>query len=423
MKDHPAPSDFAALVGIDWADKKHDICEIPLTANCPDYSVISASPKAISEWAIDLKSRYPDRQVAVACELTKGPLIYALEQYDHIVLFPVNPSTVAKFRSAFSHSGAKDDPSDALLQAQLLQRHMDKLSPIFPDDPDIRALSQLLEHRRSIVQSRVDLTNKITGLLKNYYPHVLQWFQDKDTLIFCEFVSRWPTLERAMRARKSTLIKFFNEHNSRYLAVNECRIREIKQATPLTNDRGVIEPNQILVELLIEQLRLLLQGIEKLDKEIAIRFRAQKDRNLFESFPGAGPQLAPRLLAAFGTNRHRYQHPSELQKYSGVAPVVERSGQKSWTHWRYSCPKFLRQTFVEWAGQSIRYSFWAKAYYLQQIEKGKPHNTVIRSLAFKWIRIAFRCWKDHKPYDESKYLEALKRRGSPLLEFAANSSK
>ena len=101
--------------------------------------------------------------------------------------------------------------------------------------------------------------------------------------------------------------------------------------------------------------------------------------------------------------------------------MVERSGQKSWTHWRYSCPKFLRQTFVEWAGQSIRYSFWAKAYYQQQIAKGKPHNTVIRSLAFKWIRNAFRCWKDYKPYDESKYLEALKRRSSPLLAFAANS--
>lgn len=106
---------------------------------------------------------------------------------------------------------------------------------------------------------------------------------------------------------------------------------------------------------------------------------------------------------------------------AGIAPVIERSGQKSWTHCRYCCPKFLRQTFVEWAGQSVRYSFWAKAYYQQQIARGKHHNTAIRALAFKWIRIVFKCWKDNKPYDETTYLEALKKRNSPLLEFAIKS--
>lgn len=133
--------------------------------------------------------------------------------------------------------------------------------------------------------------------------------------------------------------------------------------------------------------------------------------------------MAPRLLTAFGTNRDRYLDAAELQRYSGVAPVIERSGQKSWTHWRYCCPKFLRQTFVEWAGLSIRFSFWAKAYYDQQIARGKAHNTAVRSLAFKWIRIVFKCWKDRTPYDESKYLAALKERGSPLLEFAAKAAK
>jgi len=107
--------------------------------------------------------------------------------------------------------------------------------------------------------------------------------------------------------------------------------------------------------------------------------------------------------------------------YAGVAPVIEQSGKQSWTHWRYSCPKFLRQSFVEWAGQSVRYSYWARAYYEQQISKGKPHNAAIRSLAFKWIRIVFRCWKNNTAYDEATYLNALKKRGSPLLKFAAES--
>ena len=81
----------------------------------------------------------------------------------------------------------------------------------------------------------------------------------------------------------------------------------------------------------------------------------------------------------------------------------------------------LRQSFVEWSGESIRYSFWAKAYYEQEKQKGKPHQTIIRCLAFKWIRIIFKCWKSGKPYDESTYLKALKKRQSPLLEFAISA--
>ena len=190
---------------------------------------------------------------------------------------------------------------------------------------------------------------------------------------------------------------------------------------PLTEDEGVVVPNQLMAELEANQLKVLLESIECIEKEINKRYRAMADRKIFDSFPGAGPQLAPRLLVAFGSERSRYESASAMQRYAGIAPVVESSGTRSWTHWRYACPKFLRQTFVEWAGQTVRYSFWARAYYNQQKAKGKAHNTIIRSLAFKWIRIMFRCWKDRTPYDESKYLEALKERGSPLLKFAVKT--
>ena len=414
----PCITNFSVLIGIDWADKKHDVCEIDLKVKSPRYSVIASKPEAIHDWAMSLKQRFPDKPVAVACELKKGPLIYCLENYDHIVIFPINPSTVARYRKAFTQSGAKDDPSDALIQAEILERHMDKLSCIEPESSDIRALGLLVEGRRNIVQNRVDLSNKITAILKLYYPQVLDWFDEKDSTIFCDFVAKWPSLSRVKKARKQTLLNFFNQHNSRYSETNERRIKAISNAFALTDDAGIIEPNQLMIEILIAQLKLLVEAVGRMDKEIRNRYKQQSDHNIFDSFPGAGPQLAPRLLVAFGTNRTRYSNASEMQKYAGVAPVIEQSGQKSWTHWRYSCPKFLRQTFVEWAGQSVRFSFWAKAYYDQQIAKGKPHNTVIRSLAFKWIRIVFRCWKTKTPYDESKYLSALKAKKSPLLQYA-----
>src|SRR6185369_2087579 len=128
-----------------------------------------------------------------------------------------------------------------------------------------------------------------------------------------------------------------------------------------------------------------------------------------ESFPGAGPALEPRLIAAVGTMRDRFHSANTLASFSGIAPVTESSGKSVWIHWRWACSKFIRQTFHEWAGCSIRSCDWARAFYEKQRGKGKGHHAAIRSLAFKWIRIFFRCWRDRVPYSEELYLKALQR--------------
>lgn len=359
--------------------------------------------------------------MAVICELKKGPLVYALMKYPKITLVPVHPGTFAKYRKAFQPSGAKGDATDAMLLAEMVMAHPDKFSPIEAESPQVRALAQLVESRRQLVQNRVDLTNSLTWHLKNYYPQVLDWITVKDSHLFLDFLEKWPSLTAIKRARTKTLVAFMHQRNVRDQSLIDQRVSAIKASVPLTEDEGVVVPNQLMVETICGQLRVLLHAIERIDKEIETRYAAMKDRAIFDSLPGAGAQLSPRLFVAFGTNRDRYQSASDLQKYAGVAPVKESSGKKSWTHWRYSCPKFLRQTFVEWAGQTVRFSFWARAYYEQQKLRGKPHNTIIRSLAFKWIRVVFKCWQDGVPYDDSKYLQALRERGSPLLEFAVKN--
>lgn len=407
---------FAAFVGIDWADAKHDICLQAADADVSESAVISHTPEAIETWALELQRRFKGRPVAVCLELNKGPLVNALCKYDFLVLFPVNPQSLARYRSVFSSSGAKDDPTDARLQLDLLCKHRDRLKPLEPQSAAMRELQQLVEYRRRLVGDKVRLTNRLTSSLKNYFPQMLQWFSDKDTVIFCDFLSRWPTLQTAQRARRSTLERFFTQHHVRYPEVIQERIRQIRKAMPLTVDCGVIAPNALMVEALVGQLRATLDAIGRFDLRIAELARQHSDFAFFDALPGAGPVYAPRLLAAFGEQRHRYPKADDLQQYAGVAPVTERSGNKTWVHWRMSCPKFLRQTFVEWAAQSIRQSFWASAFYEQQRAKGKSHQMAVRALAFKWLRILHRCWQDGTPYDESTYLKSLKKRGSPLLE-------
>jgi len=106
---------------------------------------------------------------------------------------------------------------------------------------------------------------------------------------------------------------------------------------------------------------------------------------------------------------------SLCNQFSGIAPVTERSGKSCRVHWRWACPKFVRQSFHEFAAFSIPWSAWTKAYYFQQRSRGLEHHAAIRSLAFKWIRILYRCWKNRTPYNELLYLDALTRRGSPLM--------
>jgi transposase len=405
---------FTAYVGIDWADTKHDICLQAAGDIRREFDCIPHQVARIDKWAKSLQRRFGG-PIAVALELARGPIVAALQKYDFFALFPINPSTLAKCREAFKPSRAKDDPTDAELALDLLLRHPERFAPLRPQGVVMRSLLSLVEQRRDLVGDHTRLTNRLCDTLKQYYAQALEWFEDRDTILFCDFLTRWPTLATVRRARKTTLEAFFHAHNCRRARLIEMRLESIRAATPLTEDPGIVAPCRLYVLALVEQLRTVLTAINRFDREIATVAGTLPDYTLFQGLPGAGPQLAPRLLAAFGEQRERFHGADELQKYSGIAPVTERSGKKSWVHWRWQCPKFLRQTFVEWAAQTINRSFWAGAYYRQQRAKGSSHQAAVRALAFKWIRILYRCWQTSTPYDETTYLNALRKRGSPLI--------
>jgi hypothetical protein len=294
--------------------------------------------------------------------------------------------------------------------------HPEHFEPLNPQSVEMRTLMTLVEQRRKFMNDRVRITNRLRNALKQYYPQVLDWFDHIDTPLFCDFIKQWPTLAQVKRARRPTLERFFHEHNMYRKPLMEKRFEAIKSAQPLTTDDAVITPYRLQTLTLIDQLVVALNALKMYDKEIATVATQHPDFELFNTLPGAGPQLAPRLLVAFGEQRERFANAAEVQKYSGIAPVTERSGQKHWIHWRWQCPTFLRQTFVEWAAQTINKSYWAGLFYYQQRAKGCTYQAAVRALAFKWIRILYRCWKTRTPYDEAKYLKALKDRGSPLLQ-------
>ena len=403
-------SDFAAFVAIDWADQKHAWMLQTASSTARQAGTIDHTPEAVAIWASELRLRFDGRSIAVAVEQSRGSLVFMLSKYEHLVIFPVHPTTLANYRKSFRPSGAKDDPNDAALLLDLLTLHYDKLRRLQPDTPETRTLQFLVEERRKFVHERTRCSNRITSHLKLYYPQVLEWFDEIGSNIAAEFLERWPSLDKLQRARPATIERFFVDHNSRNAESIARRLDQIRKAVPATTDSAVIASCAAAVIAWAALLKQLVLTIESYDKNIDALARQHPDYALIKSLPGAGPALTPRLIAALGSQRDRYQTAHELQCYSGIAPVVASSGKQRWVHWRWCCPRFLRQTFHEWALHSVAYSTWAREYYDRQREKGKRRNTVIRSLAFKWIRILFRCWKDRTPYNEATYQQAIAKR-------------
>jgi transposase len=266
------------------------------------------------------------------------------------------------------------------------------------------------------VDERTGLTNRLMALLKHYFPQALVLCgHDLWRPLATRFLLKWDRLQAVQKAKPATLKSFYYLNGSRSQKLLDQRLALVAKAVPVSDDTALIESFALRVRLICRQLQLLTQAIADYDKRIAQAYAAHPDHEILASFPGAGPVLGPRLLASLGSQRERFDTAADLQHYTGVAPVTKKSGGSCHIHRRYLCPKFHRQSFHEYAKESILWSRWAAAYYLQQRTKGNPHHTAVRALAFKWQRVIFRCWQNHTPYQEALYEAALRKSNSPLV--------
>jgi len=407
---------YAALVALDWGDQTHAFARQLANTEAVEQGTLEASPEALHTWLEQLRATCGGRPVAVAVEAGRNALLHALLEQPWLTVYPVHSATSARFRTAFTPSGAKDDGPDAVVILTLLRLHRDQLQPLVLDTPATRELAALVAARRRAVDQRTGVANQLGSVLKGYFPQALTLAGDDLTKpLALAFLRRFPELVAVQKVRPATLCAFYHAQGVRSADRIAERLALVARAQPLTRDRAVIAPAQLVVAQLVDMLAVHARHIAEFEERIAAGFAAHPRAALFAALPGAGPALAPRLLVAFGDHLARFPNAHAMQKYSGVAPVREKSGRQSWTHWRWSAPKFLRQSFVEWAGQTVQRCAWARAYYDRQRQAGKDHHAILRALAFKWIRILWRCWHENQPYDEQRYLAALLRRGSPLV--------
>lgn len=404
-------ADRVALVGVDWGDKKHAF-EVRGTDGRRRKGWIESRPADIHEWVAGLREEYPNGKIAVAVEQSRGAFVYALSRYEFLEMLPVHPSQTAALRGVVRPSGAKSDPIDAALVCDFVEKHGEKVRVWSAADPVTRELQLLVEWRRTLVGNSTSCRQQLQDTLKQYFPQALEWAGELDSPMALDFLEKWPTLDVLQRSRPSTVRSFYTKHGSRSAERIDKRLTAMASATPLHSDHALIGALSTMVGTLVALIRTTVAQIRAVEHRIEQLWSTHPDRAIFDSLPGAGPALAPRLAAALGTDRARWTAET-LQTFSGIAPVTVGSGSSKWIHARWKCPKFLRQTFHEFASNSIPRCEWASMFYKQQRARGKGHQAAVRALAFRWIRVIVRCWKDRRPYDDALYTKRLKEAHSP----------
>jgi len=186
---------------------------------------------------------------------------------------------------------------------------------------------------------------------------------------------------------------------------------------------AVTSAKSLLAVSIVKQLQTLQAQLDEYRRRIEESFAKHPDHDTFDSLPGAGAKLAPRLLGELGANREVFQHPEDLQCYAGTAPLTIKSGKKRLVKFRRACNKTLRVTVHLWVDESRRYCAWAQAFYQQKKQAGQSHAQALRCLGQRWLKILWKMWQEHASYDEARHTLDQTRHGSWILQHLPNPTQ
>lgn len=406
---------YDLLVSLDRSDRSAALCLLDLSAGTIlAESVLDLAPEALDTWWRGLCAAYPGARIAVAFEQPAPNLLAFFAPRRPAAIYALNPSATWAYRQSLTVSRARNDRSDAHDQALFVRNHLRELKPWQPPSAAVSHVERLTLSRRKQVDARTALTNQLQAALKRYFPQSLELLhEDIWRPMNLEFLRKWPSAQKLQTVPLSRLRAFYTKHNSR----SEARWRErtglISRMVPLA-DAGPAD--ELEIETLVDQIEVLNESILKHDRVIAEHFVQQgQEADRVAALPGAGPILAPRLYVALARHVPNCESPEALACAVGVAPVTDQSGKMRKVYRRLRCDNHTRQSFIEWAKESWKHSAWAGSFVRLRRDKGQGFYAIIRALAYKWLRILWKCWRDGVAYDEAKYLERLRLKGSPLV--------
>ena len=410
-RDRPLKSNHKEVsimfhTGIDWADDHHDIYIIDDSGTKVDSFRIEHNPQGLLFLRDKIrKLSVGKEQVLFAIETHKNLLVEFLLDEGYTV-YSINPKSVDSYRDRYRVSGAKDDTFDAMVLANILRTDRNQHRAILPNSDLARELKILTQDEQKLIRMKTKIMNQLQSCLKDYYPIALELFSEIDQTITLDFLLKFP---RHTAIPLKTLKDFLKEH--RYPGADK-KAEELygKLSGPqIFVEEFTVRAKSRMLIALVTQLKTLLVQLAQYRQEIDKLFEQHPDSQIFKSLPGAGDKNAPRLLSEIGDNRQRYKEAKNLQCDAGTAPVTKKSGKTKFVQMRFACRKSFKNALYQFAFSSIMASPWAKQFYYAQRAMNKSHTKVLRTLSNKWLKIIFRLWKDHIPYNENVHLADILR--------------
>ena len=352
--------------------------------------------------------------LAMTIETSHGAAVDQLLQRGYTV-YPVHPVAAQRYRQRKAPTGTKTDHLDAWALADALRMDGQGWKPLTPADPLTEQLRLLCRDEVSLIEQRTALVNQLQQALSEYYPAALEAFDDWTQRYSWEFVLAFPTPKRLVEAGKRRWEKFLHTHRLWRPETVEKRLAIFARADEFKASEPIVQAKSQLAVAICKLLCTLDQQLKVYRKQIEQLFNQHPQHELFGSLPGAKKVLAPRLLAAVGSDPQRYGTQEVLQAFAGTAPVSYQSGNINKVRVRWCCDKFLRHTVHLWADCFRRASAWGQTYYQQKRDRGMSHACALRCLGQRLMKILFRMISERTVYNAELHARNQQKHGSWVL--------
>jgi len=390
------------FVGIDWSEAHHDVCVMNTEGRVLAKGRVPEGVEGLARLheMVAANAEEPS-EVAIGIELDRGLLVGALVASGYAV-HAVNPLSVDRYRDRHRTSGAKSDPGDAKVLADLVRtdRHLHR--QVAGDSELAEAVKVLARAHQGLVWSRQRHLNQLRNALREFYPAALEAFgTDLASTDALAVLIAGPT-PAAGRSLSTARIAAALKRGGRRRRVTERagEIREALRSPQLEAPEMLARAYGEVVRSTVAIVAGMTGQIEALARELEGRFEEHPDAEILRSLPGLGVILGARVLAEFGDDPTRYADPKARKNYAGTSPITKASGRSKVALARFARNRRLADAVEMWAFCSLSTSAGARRYYDAHRARGHTHRRALRSLANRWVGILDGCLRHRRLYSE-----------------------
>jgi transposase len=389
------------FVGHDWAEDHHDVEIRDGEGRRLEGARLGEGVSGVARFH-GLVAAYADEpgEVVVATETDRGLFVGSLVAAGYQV-YAVNPMSVARYRERHSTSGAKSDPGDAAVLAELARTDRHHHRRIAGDSDLVEAVKVLARAHQSLIWTRQRQVNQLRSALREFYPAALGLGElyGADALGVLG-AAPTPSLGRTL-SRKRIAAAIARAGRQRRVEERAQEIHARLRVEQLTAPALVSEAVGTSVTALVAVIGELNTQINRLEAQLGQGFDQHPDAKVVRSLPGLGTILGARVLGEFGDDPNRYTDAKARKNYAGTSPITRASGKSRVVLARYARNRRLADACYLWAFAALTTSPGARAFYDARRAAGDTHNRALRALANRLVGLLHGCLKHHIPYDEN----------------------